>query len=490
MTINQRPTPYHRFTRMPIAGVWREGSSRRRLSDTNPYSGEVLTEITPANAADVDQAYSEARRAQRAWAAAEPSERAAVMRRAAQIMQTRRFELVDWLIREIGATRSRAEVEVAIATEVTALAGGQTAHPVTLVDSDVPHKENRVLRRPAGVVTVISPWNFPLYLSNRSVAPALALGNAVVLKPAEDSPVTGGLWLAKAYEEAGLPPGVLSVVIGTGAEIGDHLVEHPVPRVVSFTGSTAVGLGITRKAGVKRLALELGGNGPMVVLDDADLQRALMCAGNGSFYHNGQICMATNRIIVQAPVFDEFVERFVEQTQDLRVGDPADPGTQIGPVINARQLHSIREKIDRAVTDGAKLLLSADPTGPTGQVLPPHVLVGTNDVATARDEVFGPVATIIRADDEDHALRIANATDYGLSSAVFSEDLERALRFAQRIEAGMTHINDTTVHDDVHAPFGGDKQSGYGRFGLGWVDDDFTSRHWISIQHLARPLPY
>ena len=486
--MSDTPTPYTGFDRMPLAGEWRYGSSSAVLTDNNPYSGEVLAEITPAGTGDVDLAYGAAREAQRAWARTAPEQRAAIFERAAGIVMERADELADWLTREVGATRDRAGVEVAIVAAVTAAAAGHTADVVDTVGTDVPDKENRVYRKPAGVVTVISPWNFPMYLSNRSVAPALALGNAVVLKPAEDSPVTGGLLLAKVYEEAGLPPGLLSVVIGRGRDIGDHLVQHEIPRVVSFTGSTPVGRGIAAKAGLKKLALELGGNGPLIVLDDADLERAAECAVFGSFYHQGQICMATNRVVVDASVYDEFVDRFVELTRALRTGDPREVSTQIGPVINDKQLNGIRDKVSRAVTGGAKLLLSGEPTGPTGRVLPPHVLLGDNHVATAAEEVFGPVATLIRADGEQEVLRIANDTEYGLSSGIFTRDVERGLRFAQRVEAGMTHINDTTVHDDVHAAFGGEKASGIGRFGGKWVTDDFTTHHWISIQHKPRPL--
>ncbi len=227
-----------------------------------------------------------------------------------------------------------------------------------------------------------------------------------------------------------------------------------------------------------------------MILDDADLERAVECAVFGSYYHQGQICMATNRVIVDASVHDEFVDRFVEQARALRVGDPRDPATQIGPVISDRQLGTVRDKIERAVAGGARLLLSGEPTGPTGRVLPPHVLLGDNHVATAAEEVFGPVATIIRAQDEEDALRIANDTDAGLSSGVFTEDVERGLRFALRVEAGMTHINDTTVHDDVHIAFGGEKASGLGRFGGHWVAEEFTTQHWISIQHKPRDLIY
>ena len=483
-------TPYTDLDLMPLAGKWRPGSSPDRVRDTDPYTGDLLMECARATVADLDEAYVGAQDAQRDWARSSGAERSAIFLRAAEIIDARTDELADWLTREAGTTRMRALVEIGIVRATTMAAVTHTHLGHEVVASDVPGKENRVYTRPAGVVGVISPWNFPLHLSYRSVAPALAVGNAVVLKPAEQTPVTGGLLIAKVLEEAGLPPGVLSVVVGSGAEIGDAMVAHPVPRVISFTGSTRVGQDIPRKAGVKRLALELGGNGPFVVLGDADLDRAVEAAAFGSYWHQGQICMATNRIIVDASVHDEFAERFVAAAEALVTGDPRLPQTQLGPVISDRQLGTIRDKVSRSVGAGARLLFSGEPTGPTGRVLPPHVLLGTNDVATAAEEVFGPVATIIKAADEDDALRIANDTTYGLSSAVFTEDVERGIAFALRVEAGMTHVNDTTVHDDVHTAFGGEKQSGLGRFGGEWVLEDFTTRHWVSVQHVRRPLPY
>ncbi|GAA1885310.1 aldehyde dehydrogenase family protein [Actinomadura bangladeshensis] len=483
---------YTGFDRMPIAGEWRAGRSDGRREDTDPYTGEVLTEIGLAGADDLDEAYRAARDAQPAWAARPAAERAEVMANAARIMADREDELIGWLQREAGATRGRAGMELALVRAVTEKAAEQAdrINRWTGTGSDIPDKENRVYRKAAGVVGVISPWNFPVQLSNRSVAPALALGNAVVLKPASDTPVTGGLFLAKVYEEAGLPPGLLSALIGRGSEIGDAFVEHEIPRVISFTGSTPVGRGIAAKAGLKELALELGGNGPLVVLDDADLDQAVAGALYGSYLHQGQVCMATNRVIVDASVHDAFVDRFVAAAASLRYGDPRDPGTQLGPVINARQLDSIRDKVSRAVEDGAELLLGGDPTGPTGQVLPPRVLLGDSTVATAAEEVFGPVATIIKADGEDHALHLANDTEYGLSSGVYTRDEERGIDFALRVQAGMTHINDTTVNDDVHIAFGGEKASGLGRFGGEWVVDEFTTHHWISVQHNPRDFQY
>jgi aldehyde dehydrogenase (NAD+) len=412
------------------------------------------------------------------------------MREAAAILEARKDEIVDWIVHESGGTCAKGELEWNLVRSVLHEAAAMPHHVVgRIMPSDVPGKESRVYRTPVGVVAVISPWNFPMQLSNRSVAPALAVGNAVVLKPAGDTPITGGLLLAKIFDEAGLPPGVLSVVVGAGSEIGDAIVEHPEARVVSFTGSTPVGEGIAKKAGVKKLALELGGNGPLVVLDDADLERAVNSAVFGSFFHSGQICMIANRIIVDGRVHDEFVERFLDRVQSLKVGDPSDPETHIGPIINDSQLESIQDKLKRARDEGAEQVAGGPPGGPAGLLLPPHVLLADNDVATAREEVFGPVITVIRAEDEEDALRIANDTEYGLSSAVFTRDVERGVRFALRVDAGMTHVNDSPVNDDSNTAFGGEKASGIGRFGGEWALDEFTTDHWISVQHEPRPFP-
>ncbi|NHC13568.1 aldehyde dehydrogenase family protein [Motilibacter deserti] len=490
MTDTSTPAAYDGFDAMPIAGTWRGGRSGKSAKDVNPYTGDLLTEIPLAGEDDLDEAYAAAREAQKEWAARPPAERAAVMRRAADVFAARKDEVTDWTVKEAGSTRLVAEFEFSI-THRDFLEAASYPYRMEgrILPSDTPGKENRVYRQPVGVVAVISPWNVPLHLSNRSVAPALALGNAVVLKPAGDTPVTGGLLLAKVYEEAGLPAGLLSVVIGSGSDIGDAIVQHPVPRVVSFTGSTPVGQGIAAKAGVKKLSLELGGNGPLVVLDDADLDYAVAGAVFGKFFHQGQVCMITNRVIVDASVHDEFVSRFVDKVKSLVAGDPADPATVVGPIINAKQLESVQDKVARARADGAEQVLGGEPFGPTGLVLPPHVLLGTNDVTTAREEVFGPVATVIRADGEEHALALANDTEYGLSSAVFTRDTDRGVRFALRMEAGMTHVNDQPMNDENHVAFGGEKNSGLGRFGGEWAIEEFTTDHWVSVQHTPREFP-
>ncbi|WNG88581.1 aldehyde dehydrogenase family protein [Mycobacterium sp. ITM-2016-00317] len=478
---------YPAFDAMPIGARWRAGQSGKTRASTDPYTGATLAEIAQADQRDLTEAYDSAVAAQEDWADEPPSERARVMRAAADVMTDRKDEIVGWLVRETGGTLAKAELEWGLVRSVMWEAASMPHHVEgRIMPSDIPGKENRVYREPVGVVAVISPWNFPMQLSNRSVAPALAVGNAVVLKPAGDTPVTGGLLLARIFEEAGLPPGLLSVVVGAGSDIGDALVAHPAARVVSFTGSTPVGKGIAEKAGVKKLALELGGNGPLVVLDDADLDLAVRAAVFGSFFHQGQVCMIANRVIVDAAVHDEFLDRFLAKVGALTVGDPSDPDVQLGPIINSSQLESIQDKLKRARDDGAQVLLGGDPFGPTGLCLPPHVLAGGNDVATAREEVFGPVITVLRADGEQDALRLANDTEYGLSSAVFSRDVDRAVRFGRRIRAGMTHVNDSPVNDDANTAFGGVKDSGVGRFGGQWAVDEFTTDHWVSVQHQPR----
>jgi aldehyde dehydrogenase (NAD+) len=335
---NSRP-PYTGFDRLLIAGHWVTGRSDRKLRPIDPYRQTVITEIPAADAQDIEDAYQSARRAQVAWAEKLPSERSAVMRRAAEIMAARREEIISWLIKEAGSTRSKAMLEWNAAHDLMQqVVSAPYRVEGRILPSDIPGKESRVYRRPVGVVAVVSPWDFALHLANRSVAPALALGNAVVLKPPSNTPISGGLLLGKIYEEAGLPPGILSVVAGSASEIGDTFVSHPIPRVITFTGSTQAGRHIGELAMkspiMKRVSLELGGNGPFVVLDDADLDLAVNAAVFGKFLNQGQICMIANRFIVHNRVHDEFVERFVDRVRNLKMGDPNDPDTAIGPIIN------------------------------------------------------------------------------------------------------------------------------------------------------------
>ncbi|WP_263357671.1 aldehyde dehydrogenase family protein [Acidicapsa ligni] len=502
MTVKVATTPrssysstgrYTGFDGQYINGTWRPGRHGSILADTDPYSGETLAEIQQANKDDLDEAYSSAASAQIAWAAATPMTRAAVMFRSAQIIEERHDEIVDWIIRESGSTKAKAELEWQFVYSVT-LEAASFPHRMRgdILPLDEAGKESRVYRSPLGVIGVISPWNFPMYLSHRSVAPALALGNAVVLKPAEDTPITGGLLIAKVYEEAGLPPGLLNVVIGPIEEIGDAFSLHPIPRLISFTGSTRVGRHIGQLAisgpRIKRVALELGGNAPCVILDDADLDQAVRATVIGRFLHQGQICMSTNRIIVDAKIHDEFVDRFVAHVKTLKYGDPKNSDVSLGPVINQKQLKAHLAHIASARAEGATQLLGGDPQG---QVLPPHVFVGVrNEMTVAREEMFGPIAPILKANGEAEALRMANDTEFGLSSAVFTRDRERGVQFALKVEAGMTHVNDHSVDDTSTGPFGGEKNSGLGRFGGDWIIHEFTREHWITVRHEPAVYPF
>jgi len=487
------PTPYTDLDRQFIAGQWRLGSSEETQPDVNPYNEETLLDFRLADTSDVDAAYAAAAASQPAWAATPPSVRASVLSKAVEIIDARQDELVDWVIAESGGTRAKAEFEVSV-TRAQTFEAASFPYRMSgeIVASDIPGKENRVYRSALGVVAVISPWNFPMNLTQRSVAPALAVGNAVVIKPASDTPLTGGLLLARIFEEAGVPSGVLSVLVGRGSTIGDYVVSHPVPKLISFTGSTEIGrrIGTLARGGdrLKRVALELGGNCPLVVLDDADIDQAVNAAIAGRFLHQGQICMSTNRIIVDQSVIGEFTRRFVARAAELTIGDPADPATIIGPIINKSQFDGILAKIVRAKEQGATVALEGVPVG---RVIPPHVFVDVDPESDiALEESFGPIVPIIKAADEQDALRLANMSQYGLSSAVCGGDLDRAVRFAQRIDAGMTHVNDMTVADEQNVPFGGEKNSGLGRFNGHWILEEMTRLHWVSVQHEPRAYPF
>ncbi|MGP9491037.1 aldehyde dehydrogenase family protein [Psychrobacter sp. AOP7-B1-24] len=486
---NTQADAYSDFHLQYIAGVWQKGADDSINTNTNPYNGETLVTIQQATEAQLNEAYDAATKAQKEWAKQTPASRAAVLYNVVNILDQRQDEIVDWLIKESGSTHVKAMVEFSTARAITLEAATfpNRVHG-EIRPSNTPGKENFIYREPIGVVAVISPWNFPLHLTQRSIAPALALGNAVVLKPASDTPVTGGLLLAKVFEEAGLPKGLLNVIVGSGSEIGDAIVEHEAPSLVSFTGSTSVGKHIGELANggeyIKKVALELGGNSPFVVLKDADIDQAVKAAAFGKFLHQGQICIAINRIIVEDALYDEFVSRFLDHVKTLQVGDPSKAETAVGPIINEKQVKSLKDKIAKAQEEGANMILSGEIKG---QVVPPHIFTEvTREMDLSRNEVFGPLVGIIRAKDEDDALSIANDSMYGLSSAVFTQDLTKGLRFARGIKAGMTHINDISVNDESNTPFGGEKNSGIGRFNGEWVLEEFTRLHWISVQNEPR----
>ncbi|MFE0356220.1 aldehyde dehydrogenase family protein [Streptomyces nigra] len=474
-----------------IDGEWRPGTGSWDIIDFNPYDGEKLASITIATVDEVDEAYRAAARAQGEWAATNPYARRAVFEKALRVVEEREQEISEVIVAELGGTRLKAVFELHLAKEFLREAVHLALRPEgRIIPSPVDGKENRVYRVPVGVVGVISPFNFPFLLSLKSVAPALALGNAVVLKPHQNTPIVGGSLVAKIFEEAGLPAGLLNVVITDIAEIGDAFIEHPVPKVISFTGSDKVGRHVATVCAshFKRSVLELGGNSALVVLDDADLDYAVDAAVFSRFVHQGQVCMAANRVLVDRTVADAFTEKFVAKVKSLKVGDPRDPETVIGPVINSSQAEALSGTVAQALAEGATALVHGRATD---NLVEPSVLTDLpSDSALLRQEVFGPVVFLVPFDGEEEAVRLVNDTPYGLSGAVHTVDIERGVAFAKRIDSGMFHVNDGTVHDEPIVPFGGEKHSGLGRLNGETMLDAFTTMKWISVQHGRSGFPF
>ncbi|GHD59934.1 aldehyde dehydrogenase [Streptomyces mirabilis] len=474
-----------------IDGEWRQGTGSWDIIDFNPYNGEKLASITIATVDEVDEAYLAARRAQKEWAATNPYARRAVFEKALRIIEEREAEITEVIIAELGGTHLKAGFELHLAKEFLRESIQLALRPEgKILPSPIDGKENRLYRVPVGVVGVISPFNFPFLLSLKSVAPALALGNGVVLKPHQNTPIVGGSLVAKIFEDAGLPGGLLNVVITDIAEIGDAFIEHPVPKVISFTGSDKVGRHVATVCAshFKSAVLELGGNSALVVLDDADIDYAVDAAVFSRYVHQGQVCMAANRVLVDRSIADEFTEKFVAKVKTLKVGDPSDPQTIIGPVINSSQADSLTSAVDQAIAEGATALVRG---ATTDNLVEPTVLTDLPaDSAILRQEIFGPVALLVTFDGEEEAVRIVNDTPYGLSGAVHTADVERGVAFAKQIDTGMFHVNDGTVHDEPLVPFGGEKHSGIGRLNGETTVDAFTTQKWISVQHGRSFFPF
>ncbi|MFJ4785420.1 aldehyde dehydrogenase family protein [Streptomyces sp. NPDC088794] len=474
-----------------IDGEWRPGTGSWDIIDFNPYDGEKLASITIATVDEVDEAYKSAAAAQKQWARTNPYARRAVFEQALRMIEEREQEITEVIIAELGGTYLKAGFELHLVKEFLRESVHLALRPEgRILPSPIDGKENRVYREPVGVVGVISPFNFPFLLSIKSVAPALALGNAVVLKPHQNTPIAGGTLVGKIFEEAGLPGGLLNVVVTDIAEIGDAFIEHPIPKVISFTGSDKVGRHVATVCAsqFKRSVLELGGNSAIVVLDDADLDYAVDAAVFSRYVHQGQVCMAANRVLVDRSIADAFTEKFVTKVKTLKVGDPRDPQTVIGPVINSSQAEAISGVVEQAIAEGATALLHGTTTD---NLVAPSVLADVPaDSALLQQEVFGPVAFLITFDGEEEAVRLVNDTPYGLSGAVHTGDIERGVAFAKQIDTGMFHVNDGTVHDEPLVPFGGEKSSGLGRLNGETTLDAFTTLKWISVQHGRSGFPF
>ncbi|MFD7392056.1 aldehyde dehydrogenase family protein [Streptomyces sp. NPDC059852] len=457
---------------------------------TEPATGEALGTVTLAGADDVTAAARAADGARAAWARLPHFARAAVLRKAGDLFAAHADELRTWLVRESGSIPGKADFELHVAAQECYEAAALASRPAGQVLPTEAPRLSYTRRVPVGVVGVIAPFNAPLILSIRSVAPALALGNAVVLKPDPRTAVCGGLALAAVLAEAGLPEDLLHVLPG-GAEAGQALVADPHVPVVSFTGSTAAGRAVGEAAGrhLKRAHLELGGNSALIVLEDADLDAVISTAAWGSFFHQGQICMTTGRHLVHRSLYEEYVERLAAKADSLAVGDPHRDQVHLGPLIDGGQLDKVRSLVEASASGGAKLA-----AGGTHERLfyRPTVLAGVDDDSPAyAEEVFGPVAPVRPFADAEEAAALAAASPYGLSLGIVTRDAARGLDLAERIPTGIVHINDQTVNDEAVAPFGGVAASGTGaRFGGDANLEAFTDVRWTTVRGDVAGYPF
>jgi acyl-CoA reductase-like NAD-dependent aldehyde dehydrogenase len=476
-----------------VGGEWQPAAGGETFDDLDPFTGEVVARIPAGGREDAIRAIDAASAAFDSWWHSPPAERQRIFLRAADVLESRQDEVISLLARETGSTFGFAMFQIGFVAGLLRQTAALAYAPIgQVIPSDV-GAFAMGLRRPVGVVGAITPWNAALILSARSIASPVALGNTAVLKPSELSPYVGGLLWGEIFTKAGLPAGVLNVVAhapDAAAEIGDELVENPNVRRINFTGSTATGRAIAEAAGrnLKRVVLELGGYNPLIVLRDANLEYAVDATTFGAFLHQGQVCMSARRIIVERPIADEFVARLVDKTRGLKVGDPKEPDTIIGPLINERALQSVKARVDGAVAQGAKVLAGGEATGSCY-----HATLLTDvpeDSEFAQLETFGPVAAVEIVDNADDAVARANATTYGLASGILTSDADRGLALAQRIEAGIVHINDQPVGDEPQMPFGGVKDSGWGRFGGTAAIDEFTELRWVTVQSGTHPFPF
>jgi benzaldehyde dehydrogenase (NAD) len=456
----------------------------------SPATGTVLARVGMGDAEDLGDAVARADAAQNDWAERPAHERAEVMRRAADVVTANCDVLSRWLVDEAGSGQGKADFEVGLVLSELHQAAATAMVPYGQLLRSAHPRLSLSRRRPVGVVGVISPFNFPAILASRSIFPALALGNAVVLKPDPRTSVSGGLFLAAVLEEAGLPSGLFAVIPG-GADAGAALVDHPDVPVLSFTGSTAAGRAIGERAGrlLKRAHLELGGNNAMIVLPDVDVEAAASAGAWGSFLHQGQICMTTGRHLVHAEIYEDYTERLAAKARALRAGDPA-TGTPLGPIIDAGQRDRVHGIVTSTIEAGATLLAGGEYDELFYQ---PTVLAEvTPDHAAFREEIFGPVAPVVRFDDLDEAVDLANASEYGLSLSILAGDAFRAFELAARIPSGIVHINDQTVDDEAAAPFGGTGASGTGaRFGGHDANiEAFTETQWVTVQSNIQRYPF
>ncbi|KAA9007873.1 aldehyde dehydrogenase family protein [Histidinibacterium aquaticum] len=475
---------------MYIGGSWTPAA--RTFDDLNPSDNSVYARIPDGSPDDVRKAIAAAKQAFPEWSAQPFHHRAHALHRIADVWERRKDDFVAAAVQEGGGWFGKGMFEAGYVGEVFRSAAALCYQNIGEVLPSEHGKFMMATRFPLGVVSVISPWNMPGILTSRGFAAALAAGNTVVLKPSEDTPYAGGLYFAEILEEAGIPPGVFNVVTcsreSVGA-VGDEMIENPDVKAVSFTGSTAVGRHIAAKCGahLKKACVELGGKDSMIVLEDADLEAAARAANFGSFMHQGQVCMSTEKLLVHENVWEDFMSRFLARAKKLRTGHTDDKDNVIGPLVNTRQAVRVKALIDDAVSKGARLELGGNAWD---NFVEPTVLTGVDSSMDIwHDETFGPVVIAAPFRTDDEAIALNNDTEYGLTGAVWSRDEARALGIAQRLETGIAHVNCQNINDEPHVPFGGVKASGVGRYGGRWSLDAFTELRWITLDRGGRHFP-
>jgi aldehyde dehydrogenase (NAD+) len=449
-----------------IGGEWvpsRDGETYERHNPWRPY--ETIGEFPSSSADDARAAIEAAQGALEGWSRLSAAQRGSYLRKAADAIEERVEEIAQDMTREMGKPLRESRMEAARAAALLRFFSGEGWRPVgELFEQSAAKSLVYTRRRPVGVVGLITPWNFPAAIPTWKTAPALAYGNTVVLKLAQLSPLTG-LHLARAFEEVELPEGVLNVVIGSGSKVGEAIVTDPRVRAISFTGSVPVGQGVREQAATrgKRVQLELGGHNPLIVAEDAQLDKAVEAAYAGAFWSAGQKCTATRRIFVAERIYDDFRERFLQRISDGKVGDPADPETEVGPIVNETQFEDVMAGIERGRQEQGKVLAGGERADPDAYLIAPTVFEDVPDDAfLSCEEVFGPVTSLYRFSSVEEAIARANAVPFGLSASIFTSNLAAAQRFVDEAQVGIVHVNSQTAGADVHVPFGGSKESGYG----------------------------
>jgi benzaldehyde dehydrogenase (NAD) len=474
-----------------IDGQFRKPVAGGTLDVRDKASGEIFASSGQAGPADVGQAVAAARSAQPVWAERTYAERAAILRAAAAVLEHEAAEFRELIMRETGCIGGKADYEIgAAASELIEAAGLASRATGEVLPTGHAGRFSLSMRIPVGLIGVITPWNFPLVLGMRVIAPALALGNAVLLKPSPETPLSGGLAIAAVLEQAGLPPGLFQVLPGD-VEVGQQLVSHPDIAMIHFTGSTAVGRKIAATAGeqLKKVSLELGGNNALLVLDDADPDQATMIGAWSSFHYQGQTCITAGRHIVQRGIADTYVHKLAARADAITVGNTVTQDVGLGPMINQRQLERARQMLDEAVAQGAKVVAGGTTDGPFFR--PTVVTEVPLDSRLWTEEIFAPIAPVAVVDDADEAVALANDTNYGLVDAVLTGDPHAGLQIAQRLRTGMVHVNDATPQDEALAPFGGSGQSGLGgRSGGDANIEEFTERRWLTVNPGPAHYPY